>query len=108
MALQYFPLFPTGTFGKFFNQTFAKIDCDSLFQCDSIDRAHNEPEAPRTIPEELKHDFSMNGLMHIGDWYFNRPYLGNNAAKRIWRKGDIDQKIELARKGTLHGMYGST
>ena len=57
---------------------------------------------------ELKNDFSMNGLMYIGDWYFNRPYLGNKARTLIWKKADIEQQIELARKGTLHGVYGFT
>ncbi len=78
-----------------------------MFKCDSIDRAHNEPEAPRKIPQELKNDFTMNGLMHVGHWYFNnRPYLGGKAARPVWPKASIEQEIKLARKGKLPGMYG--
>ena len=67
--------------------------------------AHNESEAPRKIPEELKNDFLMNGLMKISDWYFNKPYLGRKAATPVWKKADVEQQIELASKGKLHGVY---
>ncbi len=93
----------SGVPGKFFNHTFANINCDSLFKCDSIDRGHNELEAPKKIPEELRNDFTMNGLMKIGEWYFNQQYLNKDAMQPVWKKDEVNKWVELARGGKLGG-----
>ncbi len=92
-----------GVPGKFFKQTFAEIDCDSLFKSDSIDKSHDELEAPRQIPEELKYDFTMNGLMKIRELYFNQQYMNKDALQPVWEKDKVDKWVELAREGKLEG-----
>ena len=97
-----------GIVGAYFNQIHANIQCTSLFRNKDIDRGHGEAHAPEYIPDELWEDFTMNGRVKVKDFYLNQAYLGGKAMKSIWTIEDVENKIDLAKRGELSGNYGKS
>jgi hypothetical protein len=90
-----------GSTGPFFNHVHADINCDLIFRNPFIDRSHGLPHAPRTIPQELLKEFTMNNRLPVQKYYFDTPYLGNKARTPVWTEQLIDSWVEKAKKGKL-------
>ncbi len=62
-------------------------------------------KSPRTIPEFLKKNFSMDGKIRVEYKYDNRAYLGGKAKYSEWTQELLEQKIQDA-KNRVGNSYG--
>ncbi|VDI51824.1 Hypothetical predicted protein [Mytilus galloprovincialis] len=95
-----------GVPGPYFSQITVPIDCDALFKNEYIDRGHGLSIAPKTIPNHLHTDFTMNNRLNVSLWYFNQAYLGKTAKIAVWTEQLIENYISLAKDNKLEGTYG--
>lgn len=95
-----------GFHGPFFNHINATVNCNALFKDDYYDKEHGDLHAPKTIPEELLRDFTMEYQIPVSYKYFDQQYLGKNALAPVWTTDLIETWISLAKRETLPGNYG--
>ena len=96
-----------GSPGPYFDHINATINCNAILRNEYVDRGHGLPRAPKTMPEELRNEFSMNNRVPLKSWYFNNQYLGKKAASPVWTEKTIEDWIILAKEGKLKGNYGA-
>ena len=53
--------------------------------------------APKEIPDVLRDEFTMNGSIPIGEFYFDQAYLGGEALTSIWTGRMVEQYIRDVR-----------
>ncbi|CAC5416719.1 unnamed protein product [Mytilus coruscus] len=96
-----------GVPGPYFDQITVPTDCQALFKNEHIDRGHGLSNAPKTIPKDLRMDFTMNNRLKVSSWYFNdEEYLGKTAKLAVWPEQIIEDYISLAKGNKLKGTYG--
>ncbi|CAC5385157.1 unnamed protein product [Mytilus coruscus] len=96
-----------GSPGPYFDHINATINCNAILRNEYVDRGHGLPSAPKTMPKELRSEFSMNNRIPLKSWYFNNQYLGKKAASPVWTEKTIEDWIILAKEGKLKGNYGA-
>ncbi|VDH92930.1 Hypothetical predicted protein, partial [Mytilus galloprovincialis] len=94
--------------GPFFNHINVPINCHSLFNNELIDRGHGLSIAPKTIPKELKMDFTMNNRLNVSSLYFDNTYFDKTAKITVWTEQVIQDYISLAKDNKLEGTYGAS
>ncbi|XP_063401770.1 uncharacterized protein LOC134685994 [Mytilus trossulus] len=97
-----------GSPGPFFDHITSSVNCGEIFRNEYIDRAHGLLHTPKTIPKNMINEFTMNNRIPVTKWYFDRaPYLGKKAWQSVWSEKLIEDWINMAKQGNLHGTYGT-
>lgn len=98
-----------GTFSTslFFERRELEVDCKAIFGKDVfIQFGHGLSEPPRTIPDSLLSDFTLNGKIKTSAYYFNQLYLSKTASTALWSTELVSNMISNATVGILKGGYG--
>jgi hypothetical protein len=82
------------------------VDCRGMYESADFYAPRESSNAPRSIPGELLHQFTMGGRIAVETLYFDQAYLENGHRVLNWTKNVIEQLKEEARRGTLRGTYG--
>ena len=99
--------------GKFENSLYFKkrtvpVDCKAIFSNEVfIVHGHGQASAPKHIPPQYQHDYTLGGRVPVKDFYFDQMYLTKTAAMQVWKRELVDDWIALANNETLGGNYGT-
>lgn len=98
-----------GKFEKslYFAKRTVPVNCKAIFSDDVfVLRGHGQDSAPKNIPVQYQHDYTLGGRIPVKDFYFNQNYLNRTALAPVWKKELVDEWISLATNGRLAGTYG--
>ncbi|CAG2187558.1 unnamed protein product [Mytilus edulis] len=96
-----------GSPGPYFDHVNADINCQAIFRNEYVDRGHELPHAPKSIPKNLMIEYTMNNRIPVKYWYFDSKYLGKTARSPVWTEKGIEDWIISAKQGKLRGNYGA-
>lgn len=93
--------------GPYFTKRTVNVDCKEIFRSKVFTLGgHEQPEAPRQIPERFRNTYTMGGEVSISSNYFNQMYLTKTAHLPVWSESLVNNWTSLASSGELDGNYG--
>lgn len=87
------------------------IECPSLFSPQSeeiLDALPFEWPPPKTIPDAMRHDYTLGNRVEIGAWYFTQRYAGGEARENVWTVQRVDDMLAGLKRRDLGANYGQT
>jgi hypothetical protein len=95
---------------RYFDFVSKHVDCDGLWMNEEIDAGASDGQWPPPAypPGVFVKDFTQQGKIRLDRVaHHAQRYSGGDAHVSEWMEADIEQQVESARRGSLHGTYGA-
>jgi len=84
----------------------SKVDCDSIFASDEIDRpSGHAPLDWHDIPIQLKGEYTHYGQVKIGEWFLDNSGDGSGRSEYVFSQSSVQSYVDAYKNGYPYDSY---